>query len=67
MRQGGILIPKLFVNVDNLFDLLPNENIVCHVENTWINHSIYANVCLSVPTPPCSLQKLLSMCEYRVI
>ena len=49
--------------VDDLSYLLLNSKIGCHIENTCINHIIYADdICLFTPTP-CSLQKLLNICE----
>ena len=64
MRQSGIPSPKLFaIYIDYLCYLLLNANIGCHIENTFINHIIYADdVCLFAPTL-CSLQKLLNICE----
>ena len=55
---------KLFaIYVEDLSYLLLNANIGGHIENICINHIMYADdVCLFAPTP-CSLQKLLNICE----
>ena len=63
-RLGAVLSPKLFsVYIDDLSNALLSEKIGCYIDNSCINHLIYADdMCLFAPTSFC-LQKLLDVCN----
>ena len=48
VRQGGILSPTLFsIYMDDLFFILSESGISCHIDDLCINHVFYADdLCL---------------------
>ena len=64
VRQGGIISPILFnVYMDDLSTVLNKSKIGCNINNTFINHLMYADdTCILAPCPM-ALQKLLNICS----
>ena len=62
VRQGGILSPHLFADVDDLSNHLHDARSGCFIAHQCINHVIYADdICLLAPSA-LGLQNLLEMC-----
>ena len=63
VRQGGILSPILFnVYMDDLSKILCNSNIGCYVNETCVNHLLYADDTVLISPSPSGLQKLVNLC-----
>ena len=64
VRQGGVLSPHLFaVYLDDLFGVLRNCNVGCHILDLFVAAIIYADdICLLAPCRS-ALQTLLNKCE----
>ena len=64
VRQGGILIPWLFIlYVDDLLVALRNSGAGCHIIDTFVAAIMYADdLALLAPTRG-SLQRLLNICQ----
>jgi len=64
VRQGGILSPLYFnVFVDDLSCILSNVKAGCHINNTCINHLLYADDSVIMAPSPYALQMLINECE----
>ena len=63
-RQGPVLSPRLFsMYADDLSHLLADSKVGCFIDNSCMNHFIYADdICVFAPSPS-SLQKLLNICD----
>ena len=63
MRQGGFLSPQLLaIYMNDLSECLTQCKAGCHVNETVINHVMYADdICLMAPSP-IALQKMLNLC-----
>ena len=62
VRQGGILSPQLFaIYMDDLSVCLTQSKAGCHLNETVINHVMYADdICLMAPSA-IALQEMLNM------
>ena len=72
VRQGGILSPYLFaVYIDQLSKDLNRVPAGCYIENTLVNHIIYADDIVCCFSPSLSgLQDLLAVCDsfsYKMV
>jgi len=64
VRQGGVLSPILFnVYMDNLSVTLNKLKVGCHVNNSNLNHLMYADDLAIVSPSARALQILLSHCD----
>ena len=64
VRQGGVLSPVLFnVYMDNLSEALNMTNVGCMINNTHINHLMYADDLVLLAPSMRALQTLLDTCS----
>ena len=63
LRKGGVLLPQLFaIYMDNLSVCLTQCNAGCQLNETVINHIMYADdICLMAPSA-IAPQKIVKMC-----
>ena len=64
VRQGGVLSPYLFnVYMDDLSVSLNMSGIGCSINNTPVNHLMYADDTVLIASSAFGLQRLITICE----
>ena len=64
VRQGGILSPYFFnLYINDLSISLTKTAVGCYVNESCINHLIYADDCVLMAPSPAALQELLHTCH----
>ena len=64
VRQGGIIFPYFFILYINDLSLhLTKSAVGCYINDTCVNHLIYADDAVLIAPSPAALQKLIFVCQ----
>jgi exonuclease III len=64
VRQGGILSPYFFnLYINDLSVCLTKREVGCFINDTCVNHLIYADDAVLIAPSPAALQKLVDVCH----